>query len=80
MKATGERVIIRLGAPEEKRGALYLPARTESNVGVVVAVGPKCEVVGVGNKVIVDPQKCGRFEFNGEELLVTLEGHLMAVL
>ncbi len=83
MKAIHGKVILTHAAAEEKKGALFLPATRAPNVGTVVTVGPQSAnnaPIHVGDRVVFNPAKTGKFELNGETFLFTDWEDVIAVL
>jgi len=90
--ALEDKVIIKVAVVEEKTtSGLYIPDTATSipDTGVVVASGPGRTTssgvflpatVKVGDKVIFEQRAAQRIELEGEEYLVFLNDHILAIV
>lgn len=92
MKVLGDRILIKQDDPKQlvgKEGIIYAPDSAKKeypNMGTVLAVGSRVELVKVGDRVVYERKPESSLDpdcYPGNEhygLLVLPEGHIMAVI
>lgn len=81
MTPIGARLILRKDvSPEASPGGIFMPdkSREQSRRGTVLAVGPGCTQVKVGD-VVITSTKTTAIQVDGEELHLTLEDNVFYV-
>jgi len=56
IKPLKDLVLVNLAPPKDKEGSIFLPSEREElsrTEGVVLAVGPQCKEVTIGDKIII---------------------------
>jgi len=63
----------------DKIGSIVLPKSEKSTTGVVLSVGPECEL-SKGDRVILGQFKGSEYEFDDGLFTMCFEEHVLAVL
>lgn len=79
----GSRVVIKqLKEDNKTKSGIIIPETVAKQItkGEIAAIGRDCEVVKVGDKVVVPIEACSPIEINGETYLRTTENFIEAII